>query len=48
MKEENRTLSTSMPQNIERPKIDRNIKIPHDLCAIIYNINKVLENFGMT
>ena len=46
MEEESWILSTSMPGNIETPKIDRNTKIPEDLGVVIYDITNVLENFG--
>ena len=46
MEEESWILSTSMPGNIETPKIDRDTKIPEDLGVVIYDITNVLENFG--
>ena len=46
MEEESWILSTSMPGNIETPKIDRNTKIPKDLGAVIYDTTNALENFG--
>ena len=39
--EESWILSTSMPGNIETPKIDRNAKILEDLGAFSYNITNV-------
>lgn len=35
-----------MPGNKQTPKIDRNVKVPEDLGAVIYNITNVYENFG--
>ena len=46
MEEESWTLSTSVPGNIETPKIDRNMEIPEDLGPVIYDITNTLENFG--
>ena len=46
MEVESWTLSTSVPGNIETPKIDRNMEIPEDLGPVIYDITNTLENFG--
>ena len=46
IEEESWTLSTSMPGNIETPKIDGNAEILEDLDTVIYDITNVLENFG--
>ena len=46
MEEGSWILSTSVPRITETSNIDRNMKIPEDLGAVIYDITNALENFG--
>ena len=46
MEEGSWILSTSVPGITETSSIDRNMKIPEDLGAVIYDITNALENFG--
>ena len=45
MEKESWILSSSVPENMETPKIEINIKIPEDLGGVIYDITNVLEIF---